>query len=228
MTNNKKIIYRMINEALGVPEGILDASEELYDQILSKIHKLKKDKKDSSQETEIKLKSVYIISDYILEKIRLKIKIESRPEESDLTLVSMAVGHVSEMDWVKFKLKNLDDLITTFDDEDIVVELDGDDFLLTDNVLSKVSNFYKDKNIWITNGSFMYTNGVQGFSSEVNPDTVRKDAFTFSHLRTWKSFLWKAIPKDCFVDENGELVVTNPPSVKLSLDEEESPQFAGE
>ncbi len=30
------------------------------------------------------------------------------------------------------------------------------------------------------------------------------------------------------VDENGELVVTNPPSVKLSLDEEESPQFVGE
>ncbi len=27
----------------------------------------------------------------------------------------------------KFKLKNLDDLITTFDDEDIVIELDGDD-----------------------------------------------------------------------------------------------------
>lgn len=27
----------------------------------------------------------------------------------------------------KFKLKNLDDLIDTFDDEDIVVELDGDD-----------------------------------------------------------------------------------------------------
>jgi glycosyltransferase involved in cell wall biosynthesis len=103
----------------------------------------------------------------------------------------------------KFKLKNLDDLIPTFDDEDIVVELDGDDFLLFDNVLERVSNFYKDKNVWLTNGSFMYTNGVQGFSSEANPDTVRNDAFTFSHLRTWKAFLWKAIPKDYFMDIDG-------------------------
>jgi glycosyltransferase involved in cell wall biosynthesis len=103
----------------------------------------------------------------------------------------------------KFKLKNLDDLIPTFDDEDIVVELDGDDFLLFDNVLERVSNFYKDKNVWLTNGSFMYTNGVQGFSSQSNPDTVRNDAFTFSHLRTWKAFLWKAIPKDYFMDIDG-------------------------
>jgi hypothetical protein len=49
----------------------------------------------------------------------------------------------------------------------------------------------------------MYTNGVQGFSSEANPDTVRNDAFTFSHLRTWKAFLWKAIPKDYFMDIDG-------------------------
>lgn len=103
----------------------------------------------------------------------------------------------------KFKLKNLDDLIDTFDDEDIVVELDGDDFLLSDTVLEKVNKFYQDKNVWLTNGSFMYTNGALGFSSEANPDTVRRDAFTFSHLRTWKAFLWKVIPKDCFMDADG-------------------------
>lgn len=103
----------------------------------------------------------------------------------------------------KFKLKNLDDLISSFDDDDIVVELDGDDFLLTNTVIEEVRKFYADGTIWLTNGSFMYTNGTPGFSSEVNPETVRTSTFTFSHLRTWKSFLWKAIPKEYFMDEDG-------------------------
>ena len=102
----------------------------------------------------------------------------------------------------KFKLKNLDDLILSFDDEDIVVELDGDDFLLGNGVIGDIRKMYEDKNVWLTNGSFMYSNGSNGFSSKVNPDNVRSSVFTFSHLRTWKSFLWKAIPKDYFKDDD--------------------------
>jgi len=104
----------------------------------------------------------------------------------------------------KFKLKNLDELITTFDDEDIVIELDGDDFLLNSNVVGDIRRVYSDKKVWLTNGSFMYTNGDPGFSQKCNPNTVRKDAFRFSHLRTWKTFLWKAIPKNYLRDDNGE------------------------
>lgn len=104
----------------------------------------------------------------------------------------------------KFKLKNLDELITTFDDEDIVIELDGDDFLLNSNVVGDIRRVYSDKKVWLTNGSFMYTNGDPGFSQKCNPNTVRKDPFRFSHLRTWKSFLWKSIPKNYLRDDNGE------------------------
>lgn len=104
----------------------------------------------------------------------------------------------------KFKLKNLDELITTFHDEDIVIELDGDDFLLNSNVVGDIRKVYSDKKVWLTNGSFMYTNGDPGFSQKCNPNTVRKDVFRFSHLRTWKTFLWKSIPKDYLRDDNGE------------------------
>lgn len=104
----------------------------------------------------------------------------------------------------KFKLKNLDELITTFDDDDIIIELDGDDFLLNSDVVGDIREVYSDGKVWLTNGSFMYSNGNQGFSSKCNPETVRKDSFTFSHLRTWKTFLWKSIPKDYLKDENGE------------------------
>ena len=103
----------------------------------------------------------------------------------------------------KFKLKNLNELITKFDDEDIVIEIDGDDFLLSSDVVSDIRNMYSDDQVWLTNGSFMYSNGDSGFSSKCNPETVRKDAFRFSHLRTWKTFLWKAIPDSYLRDDDG-------------------------
>jgi len=103
----------------------------------------------------------------------------------------------------KFKLKNLDDLLSTFEDNDIVVELDGDDFLLGDSVIDEIKNLYKKSSVWLTNGSFMYSDGSNGFSSKVNPNEVRNSVFTFSHLRTWKTFLWKSIPKEYFKDNDG-------------------------
>lgn len=104
----------------------------------------------------------------------------------------------------KFKLKNLDELISTFDDEDIIIEVDGDDFLLTPDVVDDIRNLYSNNKVWLTNGSFMYSNGDEGFSQKCDPNTVRKDPFRFSHLRTWKSFLWKAIPQDYLRDDDGQ------------------------
>jgi len=103
----------------------------------------------------------------------------------------------------KFKLKNLDDLISTFDDEDIIVELDGDDFLLGNDVITEIKKIYNNKNVWLTNGSFMYTNGVNGFSSKANLSNIRTSVFTFSHLRTWKSWLWKKIKEEDLQDSEG-------------------------
>ena len=104
----------------------------------------------------------------------------------------------------KFKLRNLDELIRTFNDEDIVIELDGDDWLYVPTVFSEIEKTYQDPSVWLTNGSFMYSNGRKGFSSKCNPESVRKDPFRFSHLRTWKSFLWKNIPLDNFTEPSGE------------------------
>ena len=104
----------------------------------------------------------------------------------------------------KFKLRNLDELIRTFDDDDVVIELDGDDWLYLPTVLDEIDKTYQDSSVWITNGSFMYSNGSRGFSTKCVPLTIRKDAFRFSHLRTWKSFLWKNIPIENFKETNGE------------------------
>lgn len=108
----------------------------------------------------------------------------------------------------KYKLKNIDDLLldeNLFDDEDIIVELDGDDWLENNGVLSLIDEKYKqNKNLWITNGSFVYSSGGFGFSSKVNPDTIRTDTFLFSHLRTWKVHLWRSINEESFMDVDGQ------------------------
>jgi len=103
----------------------------------------------------------------------------------------------------KFKLKNFDNLISNFDDEDIIIELDGDDFLLGSDVVSDIREVYKNNKVWLTNGSFIYSNGSKGFSAKCNPDSVRNDVFRFSHIRTWKVFLWNSIPKNYFTDSKG-------------------------
>jgi glycosyltransferase involved in cell wall biosynthesis len=114
----------------------------------------------------------------------------------------------------KFKLKNMDELImdeTLFDDEDIIIELDGDDWFFDNNVLKFIWEKYKsNKNLWLTNGSFIYSNGQIGFSSKVNYKTIRNDVFTFSHLRTWKTHLWRKIEEESFLDENGNYFVSAP------------------
>ena len=120
----------------------------------------------------------------------------------------------------KFKLKNIDELImneTLINDEDIIVELDGDDWFFSDDVLNTIYEKYNNnKNLWLTNVSFIYSNGQFGFSSKVNYKTVRQDVFTFSHLRTWKCHLWRSINEESFLDENQEYF-KSAPDVAYSL-----------
>jgi glycosyltransferase involved in cell wall biosynthesis len=114
----------------------------------------------------------------------------------------------------KYKLRNFDELIMdekSFDDDDVIVELDGDDKLFDSNVLEKIKNKYSsNKNLWITNGSFIFSDGNPGFSSKVNPFTIRRDVFRFSHLRSWKTHLWRNIEEESFLGPDGEYFKSAP------------------
>jgi glycosyltransferase involved in cell wall biosynthesis len=91
------------------------------------------------------------------------------------------------------------------DDEDICVEVDGDDWLPDSGVFDRVLNTYESGDIWLANGSFKYHDGRNGFATPHNSfEDIRKKPFTLTHLRTWKSFLWKQIKQEDLKDENGE------------------------
>jgi glycosyltransferase involved in cell wall biosynthesis len=102
----------------------------------------------------------------------------------------------------KFVLKNLCDAIKDFapDEEDIIVVVDGDDWLAKADVLSYLNNVYESQGCWLTYGSYMeYPSNTRGkFASKVpeyviNNNLFRNSAWMTSHLRTWKYGLWKNI-----------------------------------
>ena len=104
-----------------------------------------------------------------------------------------------------FQPGNYDQIITSrnIDGEEICVEVDGDDWLPDSNVFTRINEVYKDKEVWMTSGSFRYHDGRPGFANPpTNFSNVRKQTFTLSHLRTWKSWLWKKIKHEDLRDEN--------------------------
>ena len=90
------------------------------------------------------------------------------------------------------------------DDEDVFIEVDGDDWLANSKVFERVIEIYKSGDIWIANGSFKYSDGRMGFSQPVKDiSSLRHGPYTASHLRTWKIFLWRSIKPEDLIDENG-------------------------
>ena len=92
--------------------------------------------------------------------------------------------------------------IHSCNDNDIIVQLDGDDWLAHDNVLSYLNNVYTNKDIWLTYGQFVeYPSGAVGYeySKPFSEDVILNNTFRkvkqlpMSHLRTFYAWLFKSI-----------------------------------
>jgi glycosyltransferase involved in cell wall biosynthesis len=88
------------------------------------------------------------------------------------------------------------------DDNDIVVLVDGDDLLYDDSVLQYLNNIYVNSNVWLTYGSYIEMSDLNDINFIKNSDcnqvitdilTIRREKINFSHLRTFRYFLWKGI-----------------------------------
>lgn len=98
-----------------------------------------------------------------------------------------------------YQTGNYDNVIRnnySIDDDDIIVEVDGDDWLPDNDVFSRVVKYYADHDVWITYGQFRYSDGRPGFARWVPTNQTRGPVFTASHLRTWKAFLWRSIKQE--------------------------------
>jgi len=96
--------------------------------------------------------------------------------------------------------------------EDIVVLVDGDDWLPSKNVLKYLNDFYNENDCWVTYGQASWTDGRRGFASAYPKeefDHLRKAPFRISHLRTFITGVYMAIEDQdkgfsCLKGKNGE------------------------
>lgn len=95
--------------------------------------------------------------------------------------------------------------------DDIVVTLDGDDWMPHKKVLSRINEIYNENNCWITWGQASWTDGRRGFASAYTPEEfsdVRHAPFKVSHIRTWRAGLFQKIKEQdptfsCMKDKDG-------------------------
>lgn len=89
-------------------------------------------------------------------------------------------------------LDNLLPIWRTVDDEDIIVWIDGDDWLATEHALAVVASVYQKNDAWMTYGQFMLQQGTIGFAAPVGPNP-REEPWRATHLKTFKGWLLKEI-----------------------------------
>lgn len=94
------------------------------------------------------------------------------------------------------------------DDEDILVTLDGDDWFFDENVLSRVFSYYFRTNYLMSFGQFIHYhsegNYSPGFTRQPNDlINIRTQPWTTSHLRTYKTKLFKNIQESDLISPTG-------------------------
>lgn len=82
------------------------------------------------------------------------------------------------------------------ENEDVLVFLDGDDWLFDNTCLEYLNAIYQNEQVWTTWGSYItYPKMERGGASLPVQDrkSIRNIPWCFSHLKTAKYFLWKNI-----------------------------------
>jgi len=101
--------------------------------------------------------------------------------------------------------------IHSCNNEDIIVILDGDDWLSHENVLAYINKIYLEEDCWLTYGSYKYypdtgPGACIPMSTEIVSNNGFRKIFPFplAHLRTFNAWLFKMIKEIDLFDDNGE------------------------
>jgi hypothetical protein len=92
-----KRIKGEMKEALGVPEGILDAGEEIYDLILQELNEFNGDI-DELNKDGFEIDKEFTVGGHTFNKIRVKFDIEEHPMVKNADMVGMSSENESELD----------------------------------------------------------------------------------------------------------------------------------
>ena len=150
-------------------------------------------------------------------------------ESEDRTIVAAYRGLLCSRDWqptsdaperLKLvrsprsvgKLENIVRIVRTLPPDEIVVLVDGDDWLAHDTVLEKVERIYNPGSMhlepWMTFGQYMnWPSYTRGFARGLIPGMpfklLRTGLWGMTHLKTFKAGLFQAIPIEYLLDSKG-------------------------
>lgn len=138
-------------------------------------------------------------SDGTFEKVAELVKNSSNANRVTLVKNTVRIG----------ALANLYNMIHSCKDDEIILTLDGDDWLANNNVLNILNRVYSDNDFWVTYGQYQNSSdGGRGISQPYPRDVVDNTSFRqytwcASHLRTFYSWIFKKIKKED-LQQNGE------------------------
>ena len=139
----------------------------------------------------------YILDD-VSTDLTAAMALEAVGEDSRFTLI--------QNDKKYYQVGNYDQILRTnqIQDEDVVIQVDGDDWLPDNEVFERVIRNYDDPDVWLTYGQFEYSDGRPGFAAPMHSAiNIRQSIFQLCALRSWKAFLWKNIKQEDLFDESG-------------------------
>jgi len=122
----------------------------------------------------------------------------------------------------------LENIVKAFDyanpaDEDIIVNIDGDDWLASVFVLQYLNSVYNNTQCWLTYGNYqMYPSGQLGGHASLSIPNEVSDAnaykqypFVSSHLRTYKAGLFKKVDRNDLLDPRTGKIYTEASDLAL-------------
>jgi len=125
--------------------------------------------------------------------------------------------HLKNNKTKKYALRNIVESLESTDmsDEDVNIILDGDDWFSCRNILSFLNKIYCENDTLLTYGSYTYYPwGGKGIEPSKYPEKIieknefRKDKWRASHLRTFKTKLWKRINTNDLKNKDGSYYQT--------------------
>jgi glycosyltransferase involved in cell wall biosynthesis len=149
------------------------------------------------------------------------IYIDDASSDDTVRLVDEYLAESGEAERVEFicndvrvgPVANIDRAVRSCDPNDVIVLVDGDDFLAHRQVLTRLDTIYRDPDTWVTWGQFTrFPTGPGGFCEAIPPEIVsanayRDYAFVSSHLRTFYAGLYHRIRLIDVQDHDGKFFV---------------------
>jgi len=155
----RQLIRRILKESLGVPEGILEVGEELYNLVGEKLKRLPSNLPD---EKNFHINKDFKILDFFIKKVILTIEYTETDQVEEVQFYSMAFKNASRLNNEKFHMIN----IINNDTMEMIINFAGPEGTTKKDVL----NYYtKDRQKLISSISHELGHAFNFFKKKISP-----------------------------------------------------------